>query len=49
MAYLGESECQAVANFTSMFTYNFYGQKFQKRKKDSQVISVFLRFWDLRM
>ncbi len=28
--------------------YSFYSRGAQKRKKDSQVISIFLRFWDLR-
>jgi len=32
-------------DFTNMFTWSFYVPKAQK---DSQVISVFLRFWDLR-
>jgi len=36
-------------NFNNMFMCSFYKQRFQKRKKDSQVISVFLRFWYLHM
>jgi hypothetical protein len=38
-----------VVNFSNMFMCSFYKQRFQKRKKDSQVISVFLRFWYLHM
>ena len=37
----------AWCQFHQHFTRSFYVDRTQKRKKDSQVKQIFLRFWDL--
>jgi len=43
----GEDLTESRAQFHQRSTYIFYARGAQKRKKDSQVVSIFLRFWDL--
>ncbi len=42
-------EMFAGVDFTNILREVFYARRSQKRKKDSQVTSVFLRFWDLHV
>ena len=40
------TKLRPVGNFINMLIRSLYVHRSQKRKKDSHVISVFLRFWD---